>query len=105
VDSGEAKSGAAVTARTILEREVASKRSFAVVAGGTVHAASGKVLGGGGRANLARLRRAGCEAMAISAIQSFASPVLRMAKRVTERARICRRAAVGLFVMAHSAGA
>lgn len=58
-----------MTPPAILERQVAAKRTFAVVAGRARHAASRReMLSRSGRTNLSSLRRAGSQAMAIGAV-------------------------------------
>jgi hypothetical protein len=94
---------AAVAASAILECQVAAKRSFTVVAGGTIHAASRKMFGRGGRADLARLRRTRGKTMAIGAIQPFTSSMLRVTESVTERSRIRSGAAERFLVVANPA--
>jgi hypothetical protein len=92
-----------VAAGAILECQVAAKRSFTVVAGGTIQAASRKVFGRGGGADLARLRRARGKTMAIGAIQPFTSSMLRVTESVTERSRIRSGAAERFLVVANPA--
>ena len=77
----------------VAERQVAAEVPAAVVAGGAGLAASGvEVLGRIRGADLACLRSAGSELVAVGACESLARAVVRVTERVTKCARIrgCR---------------
>ena len=94
-----------MAAPAVFECQVAPEGTFTVVAGKTSLPASRReMLSNRRRADLARLRCARSEAMAISAFQSLARPMFRMAKRETKRTRIGRGASIGFLLMTNSAG-
>ena len=93
-----------MTALTVVEAEVAAKRSLAGVTRGAGLCARGwEMLDRGGRAHLPRLRCARSEFVAIGARESFARAVIRVTERVAKGTRIRAGRAIRFLIVTDAA--
>lgn len=84
-----AEAGTGVAPPAVLKRQIAAKRSLAIVAGKTGHSACcRKVFSRRRRTHLTRLRQSRRQPMTVSAVESLRVPVLRVTKCVPKRAGV-----------------
>lgn len=93
-----------MTAPAVVEAEVATENSFAVVTRrARLGARAEEVLGGRGRAHLARLRRARGDFVAISAVESLARAVVGVTEGASERACVSARRTIRFLLVTDAA--